>query len=158
MKQRGEAVSYLTDCAENQILFFVVKTMEDLQKCFSIRAIVFCDEQKCPYSREMDGLDFSAIHFLATIEEEPAATARMRLFKDYAKIERLAVRKEYRGKGIGKEMFTFVVKHINEMGYKKIALHAQAYLVKFYEDFSFVKQGEKFLDANIEHYYMEKLF
>jgi predicted GNAT family N-acyltransferase len=134
----------------------IVTTISDLQKCFCVRGIVFCEEQKCSYAEEMDGLDFSAIHFLATIEDEPVATARMRLFKDYAKIERLAVRKAYRKKGIGKEMFAFVLSRIDELGYKKIKLHAQSYLVKFYEDFGFVKHGEKFLEANIEHYYMEK--
>ena len=135
----------------------IVNSIEDLQKCLIVRGIVFCDEQKCPYAREVDRLDFSAIHFLCTADGEPIATARLRLFKDYAKIERLAVRKEYRGKSIGKEMFTFVLNHISEMGYKQITLHAQAYLIKFYEDFGFVKHGEKFLDANIEHYSMEKV-
>ena len=135
----------------------IVKNIEDLQKCLVVRGIVFCDEQKCPYSREVDGLDFSAMHFLCTADNEPIATARMRLFKDYAKIERLAVRKEYRGKGIGKEMFTFVINHIKELGYKTIKIHAQAYLVEFYEEFGFVKHGEKFLDANIEHYCMDKI-
>jgi hypothetical protein len=42
------------------------------------------------------------------------------------------------------------------MEYQKITLHAQAYLVKFYEDFGFVWQGEMFLEAGIEHFYMEK--
>jgi len=140
----------------NKLQIQIVNSIEDMQKCFVVRGIVFCEEQKCPYLREVDGLDFSAIHFLGTKDAEPVATARMRLFKDYAKIERLAVRKEYRGKEVGKEMFAFVLNHINKLDYKKIAIHAQAYLVKFYEDFGFVKQGEKFLDANIEHYYMEK--
>ena len=136
--------------------YTLVSNVEDLQKCFFVRAIVFCEEQKCPYSEEFDDFDFSSIHFLATIDNEPIVTARMRLFIDYVKIERLAVRKGYRGKGIGKDVFSFVLKHINEMGYKKITLHSQAYLVKFYENFGFVKQGEKFLEVNIEHYYMEK--
>jgi predicted GNAT family N-acyltransferase len=134
----------------------IITNANDLQKCFSVRSIVFCEEQNCPYSEEIDGFDFSSIHFLATIDGEPIATARMRLFADYVKIERLAVRKAYRGKGIGKDMFAFVLNHINELGYKKIKLHAQAYLVKFYEDFGFTKHGEKFLEVNIEHYAMEK--
>jgi predicted GNAT family N-acyltransferase len=134
----------------------IVIKVEDLQKCFFVRGIVFCEEQRCPYAIEIDGLDFSAIHFLATIDDEPVATSRMRLFKDYVKIERLAVRKQYRDKGIGKDMFAFVLDHIKEMGYRKIVIHAQAYLLNFYENFGFVKQGEKFLEANIEHYNMEK--
>ena len=140
----------------NSAQYNIVTTSEDLQKAFCVRNIVFCEGQNCPYSIEFDGLDFSAVHFLGTIKDEPIATARMRLFKDYAKIERLAVRKAYRGKNIGKEMFAFVLKHIDELGYKKIKIHAQSYLVKFYEDFGFVCKGEKFLEASIEHYCMEK--
>ena len=139
-----------------QAKYQIVSSIEDLQKCLVVRGIVFCEEQKCPYSREVDGLDFSAIHFLCTTDNEPIATARMRLFKDYAKIERLAVRKEYRGKGTGKDMFSFVLNHANKLGYSKIKIHAQVYLLKFYEDFGFIKQGEMFLDANIEHYCMVK--
>ena len=137
-------------------IYKFINNIEDLQKAFFVRAIVFCEEQKCPYSEEIDGLDLSSIHFLGTVENEPVATARMRLFKDYVKIERLAVRKEYRGKSIGKEMFAFVLNHIAELGYTKITLHAQAYLLKFYENFGFTKQGEKFLEVNIEHYCMDK--
>jgi predicted GNAT family N-acyltransferase len=141
---------------QSSIHYNVIQNLADLQKCFLVRSIVFCEEQNISYEEEIDGLDFSSIHFLATIDGEPIATARMRLTADYVKIERLAVRKAYRGKGIGREMFAFVLNHINELGYKKIKLHAQAYLVKFYEDFGFVKHGEKFWEANIEHYAMEK--
>jgi predicted GNAT family N-acyltransferase len=140
----------------SSIQYNAVQNLEDLQKCFFVRSIVFCEEQNISYAEEIDGLDFLSIHFLASIDGEPIATARMRLTADYVKIERLAVRKAYRGKGIGKDIFAFVLNHINKLGYKKIKLHAQAYLVKFYEDFGFTKQGDKFFEVNIEHYAMEK--
>ena len=140
----------------NNPKYQVVTDIADLQKTFIVRGIVFCEEQNIPYSEEIDGFDFSSVHFLGTIENEPIAAARMLLFKDYVKIERLAVRKAYRGKGIGKEMFAFVLNHIAELKYNKIVLNAQSYLVSFYEDFGFVRKGEKFLEENIEHYYMEK--
>ena len=134
----------------------IVITPEDLQKAFAVRAIVFVEEQKVSYKEEIDENDNSSTHFLATIDDEPVAVARLRLFKDAVKIERLAVRKAYRGKSIGKKMFSFVLDYIAEMEYQKITLHAQAYLLKFYENFGFVKHGEKFLEADIEHYTMEK--
>lgn len=136
--------------------YIVVKNFDDLQKVFFVRGIVFCEEQKCSYSDEFDGFDFSSIHFLGTMKNEPIAGARIRLFREYVKIERLAVREPYRGKGIGKEMFAFVLNQIEKMEYKKITLHAQAYLLKFYENFGFVRQGDMFFEINIEHYYMEK--
>ena len=134
----------------------IVTTPEDLQKAFAVRAIVFIEEQKVSYEEEIDGYDNSSVHFLATIDNEPVAVARLRLFEDCVKIGRLAVRKDYRGKAIGKGLFSFVLDYIIKMEYKKIMIHAQTYLLKFYEDFGFVKYGEKFLEANIEHYHMEK--
>lgn len=138
------------------IHYRIVNKIEDLQKAFFVRGVVFVEGQNCTYMEDFDGLDFSAIHFLGTTGDEPVAAARIRLFKDYVKIERVAVRKGYRGKGIGKDLFAFILNHIAKMGYRKMVLHAQAYLLKFYEDFGFVKQGELFLEANIEHYHMEK--
>jgi len=135
----------------------IVQNFDDLLKSFFVRGIVFCEGQDIAYSEEVDGLDFSSVHFLGTIDDEPVATTRMRVLGEFVKIERLAVREKYRGKGIGKEMFAFVLNHISEMGYKKLKLHSQVYLVKFYEDFGFVKKGEMFLEADIEHYYMEKI-
>jgi predicted GNAT family N-acyltransferase len=136
----------------------VVSDMESLMKAFAVRAIVFVEEQGVAFVEEMDGRDFSAVHFLATLSGEPVAAARLRVCRDYIKIERLAVRKQYRGKGIGKEMFAFVLKHIAETGYgKKLVLHAQAYLTRFYEEFGFEKKGEAFTEAGIEHYYMEQV-
>jgi len=135
----------------------VVQNFDDLLKSFFVRSIVFCEGQDIAYSEEVDGFDFSAVHFLGTIENEPVATARMRVLGEFVKIERLAVREKYRGKGIGKEMFAFVLNHISELGHTKLKLHSQAYLVKFYEDFGFVKKGEMFFEADIEHYYMEKI-
>jgi predicted GNAT family N-acyltransferase len=134
----------------------IATTPADLQKVFAVRAIVFIEEQKVPYEEEIDGNDSSAVHFLATIGNEPVGAARLRLFKDYVKIERLAVRKAYRGKSIGKGLFSFVLDYTANMEYQKITLHAQAYLLKFYENFGFVKHGEIFLEADMEHYYMEK--
>ncbi|MDR0790584.1 MAG: GNAT family N-acetyltransferase [Bacteroidales bacterium] len=139
-----------------KIQYRVIDTADDLQKALFIRGVVFIEEQHCAYWEELDGQDSDAIHFLATIDDEPVGTARMLVFDDYAKVGRLAVRKAYRGKGIGKELLQYVLQHAAELGYSKIKIHAQAYLVGFYEDFGFVKQGEKFLEANIEHYYMEK--
>jgi predicted GNAT family N-acyltransferase len=134
----------------------IVSKMEDLQKAFFVRGVVFVEGQKCAYTEDFDLFDFSAVHFLGTIGDEPVAAARIRLFKDYAKIERVAVRKAYREQGIGKGLFAFILNHIEKAGYTKMVLHAQAYLLRFYENFGFVKQGDLFIEANIEHYHMEK--
>ena len=139
-----------------EVKYKIIDTDDDLRKALFIRGVVFIEEQNCSYSEELDGLDASAIHFLASLKGEPIGTARMLVFGDHVKIGRLAVRKAYRGNGVGKQLLIRAIEHTTKLGYHKIKIHAQAYLVKFYEDFGFVKQGQKFLEANIEHYQMEK--
>src|SRR4051794_24719610 len=51
---------------------------------------------RCPYEEEFDGNDFSATHLIGYVGNEPAACLRVRYFADFAKIERLAVRREFR--------------------------------------------------------------
>jgi predicted GNAT family N-acyltransferase len=138
------------------VQYHVVSSFEDLQKSFFVRGVVFIEEQKCLYADEFDGNEYSSTNFIATIVDEPIATARVRFSNGYAKVERLAVRKAYRGKKIGKGLFDYILKYVDELGYRKIVIHAQAYLLVFYESIGFVKIGDMFVEAGIEHYYMEK--
>ncbi len=141
---------------DTQFSYRIVENVSDLQKAFFVRGVVFVEEQNCPYREEHDQHDYSATHFIVTQGEEPVATARIRLCHDYVKIERLAVRRAFRKKAIGKQLFRFILTHIEKLGYQKTVLHAQAYLLRFYEEFGFVKKGDLFLEANIEHYHMER--
>ncbi len=135
----------------------IVESSTDLLKSFFVRGVVFVEEQNCPYEEEFDEFDYTSSNFLGLIEKEPIACARVRLFKDYVMIERLAVRKGYRGQNIGRNMLSFVLAHFEKLGFEKIVLHAQSYLLNFYQDFGFIKKGESFIETNIEHYYMERI-
>ena len=62
----------------------------------AIRNSVYIGEQECPYEEEYDGNDLSATHLLAYIGDEPVGCLRLRFFADFAKFERIAIRKEFR--------------------------------------------------------------
>ena len=82
----------------------VARSIEDLMQAFAIRAAVFLSEQHCPYAEEFDGNDFTATQFLGLVDGEPASTCRTRYFSDFAKLERVAVRREFRGSGVAAQM------------------------------------------------------
>ena len=67
----------------------------------SVRSATFVAEQDCPYDEEFDGNDFSATHLLAYVGNEPVGCLRIRYFAGFAKLERLAVRHEFRNRHIG---------------------------------------------------------
>ncbi|MCC8019873.1 MAG: GNAT family N-acetyltransferase [Rikenellaceae bacterium] len=137
-------------------IYKIVSSPEELLKAYCIRSIVFVEEQECPYREEFDRLDLTATHFLALDGDEPVATARVRVVPGAVKFERLAVRKQYRGGGAGRDFFGYVLSYMESLGPGKIILHAQAHLTGFYESFGFVRKGDLFTEAGIPHYYMEK--
>ncbi|MEA2036070.1 MAG: GNAT family N-acetyltransferase, partial [Nanoarchaeota archaeon] len=79
-----------------------VNTKKDLQEALKIREIVFIKGQNVPVKRERDGLEHKCVHFLVLYKNRYIGTGRAFLLnKKEAKFERMAVLKEYRGKGIG---------------------------------------------------------
>lgn len=132
-------------------MFKIVENNDELIKAFSIRSIVFIHEQKCPYSIEVDGLDFNACHIIGEEKREPFACGRIRFFSDYAKLERIAVRKEWRGRNLGHELVLFMIDAAEKKGFKKLKMHAQTYAVPFYEKLGFKAYGDVFMEAGIEH-------
>ncbi|MBN2356924.1 GNAT family N-acetyltransferase [candidate division KSB1 bacterium] len=137
-------------------MFKIVTTLDDLIKAFMVRAIVFVEEQNVAYIEEVDEFEYSALHILGEIDGEPAACGRIRFLGEYAKLERIAVRKRFRGRQIGHQLVDYMLEVARAKGFRKFKMHAQAYLIDFYGMHGFVRQGELFQEANIDHYLMTK--
>ena len=140
----------------SQVSVTVARSVEEMMQAFAIRAAVFLSEQHCPYAEEFDGNDFSATQFLGYVDGEPASTCRMRYFADFAKLERVAVRREFRRYGIAAEMIDFALELCRQKGYRKIYGHAQDRLVPFWQKFGFEPiNEERFVFS--DHTYVEIL-
>jgi len=124
--------------------FKVARTLNDMMQVAAIRAAVFMSEQKCPYDEEFDGNDLcAATHILGYVNDEPAACLRIRFFADFAKIERLAVRHEYRNTRLSFSIVWAGIELARKKGYRTLYGHAQNRLVNFWSRFGFkpVEQG-----------------
>ena len=130
-----------TDCLamSNQPIKLVriAQTIEELMQVFVVRAIVFMGEQQCPYAEEFDGNDFTATQILGLIDDEPVATMRVRYFCNFAKLERMAVRAEYRKSRIAFDLIRFGLGLCRQKGYRKVYGHSQERLVLFWGRFGF---------------------
>jgi predicted GNAT family N-acyltransferase len=113
----------------------VASSMTDLMQVVAIRAAAFLAEQTCPYGEEFEGNDFCAMHLIGAIEGEPAACLRVRFFADFAKLERLAVRHEFRKSRIAFDIVRTGIKICRQKGYTRIYGHAQDRLVPFWSRF-----------------------
>ncbi|MDP2733270.1 MAG: GNAT family N-acetyltransferase [Hoeflea sp.] len=113
----------------------VARTVNDLMQVFAIRAAVFMSEQSCPYDEEFDGNDLCAAHLIGYVGTEPVACIRARFFADFAKLERLAVRHEYRSTRLSFKMVWAGIELARKKGYSRIYGHAQDRLVNFWSRF-----------------------
>jgi len=115
----------------------------------AVRDEVFVREQGVPEDLEWDGLDAASIHLLAvTRAGDPIGTAR--LTAD-GRIGRMAVRRAWRGKGVGKALMEAMMRAARKRGFDHIVLNAQTHAQGFYARFGFHPEGGEFLDAGIPH-------
>jgi len=119
----------------------VARTLNDMMKVVAIRSAVFMSEQTCPYPEEFDGNDFCATHLIGYVDDEPAACLRVRFFASFAKIERLAVRHEFRNTRLSFDMVWAGIELCRKKGYTTIYGHAQDRLVKFWRRFGAKPMG-----------------
>jgi predicted GNAT family N-acyltransferase len=121
----------------------------------AIRKSVFIDEQHVPEELEWDDRDTECTQFLLTADSVPVATARL---TPEGQIGRMAVLKDFRGKGFGSRLLAAVVEQAKHAGHKQVFLHAQVSVIEFYQAHGFTAYGDLFIDAGIEHRSMKLLF
>lgn len=118
---------------------------------FMIRTQVFVEEQAVSQEDEYDGFDHVARHFLAWYEGKPVGAARLRklIISGKVRLERFAVLKEYRKKGVGSAILDKLISSIAEG--TEIYVHVQLYNVEFFKRRQFEVDSEEFEEAGIPH-------
>jgi len=118
-----------------------------------IRFTVFVEEQGVPLEIELDEHDALSVHALVFDSGRPIATGR--LLPD-GHIGRMAVLKDWRGRGIGALMLEKLMERAKERGDREVALSAQVQAVAFYRAHGFVPGGDEYLEAGIRHQAMRR--
>jgi len=143
-----------------------IGTWEQLRDAaYPIRYQVFVVEQKVDPALELDDMDPLAEHALVTLDigegrTRAVATGRIVLQEgEYLKgnvgrIGRLAVLKEYRGQGMGKQVLLKLMEVGRSKGVMQFELHAQLSAKSLYEGCGFEPRGEVFDEAGIDHVLM----
>jgi predicted GNAT family N-acyltransferase len=114
-----------------------------------IRETVFIQEQNVPEDLEWDGLDPECVHVLA-YNENAAAIGTGRITEE-GHIGRMAVLKEWRGRGVGDLLLHVLLEIARKKGLPRVTLWAQTHAIPFYERHGLHAVGGVFLDAGIPH-------
>ena len=141
----------------DKVSYKLVTSDEELKAVFEVRKQVFVGEQGISEELELDGHDSEALHIVVQNEERTIGTTRV-LFPapGQAKIERMAVLKPYRHRGIGSGIISFLYEELKSRQVEQMVLHAQYPAVAFYKSCGFEESGPPFWEAGIKHIKMER--
>ena len=124
----------------------------DLDALRTVRDQVFIVEQQVPEEHEWDALDARSRHVIARdANDQPIGTARL---TPEHKIGRMAVIKEWRGRGVGEAMLNLLLDQARALAYPAIEIHAQSHAMPFYAKFGFEAFGDEFMECDIAHHMM----
>lgn len=141
----------------------ILESKEELNLGFSLRIEVFVKEQKVPIELELDDKDNSVdtIHIGYFLGNILVGVARLiDIDKNIIHIGRVAIDKDYRGKGIGRKLIVGCENIAKQILKKEviIELSAQIQAEKFYESLGYNRVNDMiYLDVGIEHVDMRKV-
>jgi len=128
-----------------------------LYEVIKLRQDIFIIEQECIYD-DIDGLDYESAHLLL-FSEDYTLVGYLRIVPpgvkfDQLSIGRIAVKKSYRGKGLGKNLIKKGLEIAKKRGETSVRIEAQAYLEKFYTGMGFKKISNIYSVDGIPHIQM----
>ena len=135
----------------------LVASNRDLKEAFEVRKKVFTEEQGTPEDLEFDNHDREALHMVVKDGERVIGTARVLfLTTNQAKIERMAILRPFRHRGIGRRIISFLNEELKNRHVEEVVLHAQYSIVAFYKSWGFEELGLPFWEVGIKHIKMQK--
>jgi len=141
----------------SRLTYRLVTNDKELEAAFAIRREVFVEEQGISESEEWDGRDMDALHVVAKDGQRVVGTARVLfLTENQAKVERMAILKPFRHKGVGHGIVSFLDQMLQGKKITQIVLHAQYQVIDFYRSCGFEETGSPFWEAGIKHVKMLK--
>ena len=82
---------------------------KEYEEILRVRDAVFVREQNVAPSIEFDGLDEKSTHVIVKLKNSTIGCARIRTLGCEMRLERIAVLKEYRGRGFGKKLVKYLI-------------------------------------------------
>lgn len=138
----------------NDFLLELCDFEHDLADLRAVREPVFVTEQQVPIELEWDELDPHCRHVLARdVDGKPIGTGRL---TPERKIGRMAVVREWRGRGVGEAILATLIDQARALGYDEVVLHSQVAAIGFYEKAGFEAFGEEYDEAGIRHRSMRR--
>src|SRR5690242_18535321 len=97
----------------------LVSTDDERRMVSAVRAAVYLGEEGGSYFDQFDANDHCSSALLAMVDGEPVGTVRIRWFAEFARVERLTIRKSYRSLAVVNLLVKAALKLAGSKGYKE---------------------------------------
>lgn len=132
-------------------------TSQVYKDSLAIRLETFIEEQGYPDGTEIDDLEEHTIHLVFYENKQPLATTRIyHVGENIYRIERVAVRKSARKRGLGAKLIHEAEAKIETLGGKQITLKSEDIAINFYKKFDYEAVGEEIIEYGFSHQKMIK--
>ncbi len=140
-----------------ELNYKLVSSDSELKAAFEVRRQVFVKEQNISEDLTFDGHDRQALQMVVMDGERAIGTARVLFLSDnQAKLERMAILKPFRRRGIGRRIICYLIEELSKRQVEQVILHAQYAVVAFYKSCGFEESGLPFYEAGIKHVKMQR--
>lgn len=109
----------------------IVESVDELQAVMMLRAVCFMADGRLKVETA-DQNDLQCTHILASVGDEPVASARIRWFNDFAVLERTCFAPQFRNRKLIKELGEFAFEHIREKGYRQVLTYGAKSMARFW--------------------------
>ncbi|MGA1866024.1 MAG: GNAT family N-acetyltransferase [Thermoplasmatota archaeon] len=128
-----------------------VTTPEKMGLEMEIRRKVFIEEQNVDPAVEYDDHESDSVQYILTRNGSPIGCARYRWVGNSIKLERFALLKEERGKGLGRFIMDRMLEEVLPLEPETVYLHSQTAVAGFYNKCGFNPCSAVFREADIDH-------
>ena len=137
-------------------------TNTELYKILQLRNEVFVVEQNSTY-QDCDNKDFKSYHLSAWKNDTVVAYSRILPpgipYANAASIGRVVTSPAARRQDLGRQLVLKSLENLYRLfGHVPVIIGAQLYLKKFYEGFSFIQEGDMYVEDGIQHITMKKVY
>lgn len=138
------------------LIYKVTENSRERSGADAVKRQVFVAEQGIAAAAVFGNSGGEELNMVVKDGETVIGTARV-IFPaaNTAKIERMAVLKNFRHRGIGRDIMAFLRGELKRRQIKHVYLHAQHMVIDFYKACGFHETGEPFFEVGIKHVRME---
>ena len=157
VQQHYEIIKQFNESQDKIYFKLVDYGSDEYKKAVALREEILRKPLGLFFTKGELGMEKEHVHIAGFLGQEMCATAVLVPDRDEMKMQRVALKASFQGKGIGSALMRFCEEYATKHGFKSIYCHARGTAVQFYQKNQYSIEGEPFDEDGIPHNKMRKM-